>query len=235
MLGLKSVSHPDDPLPGMDVVIGGGFGDDRALDKIPAEGKDGYPGNNFVPGNVYLTEADMHTIDIRNGGKYVVASRAAGVNGQKSISEAAQSAAENGHRLLGFYGNGNYAGHLPFATANGDFRPTLGRTNKVEEYVAADLFENPTLRDMTAAAITVLSKNPRGFWLMVEPGDVDWANHDDNLDNSIGAVLSGDEAVKTITDWVEQKSNWKESLLIVTADHGHFLVLEKPELLVKPK
>jgi len=84
---------------------------------------------------------------------------------------------------------------------------------------------------MTTAALTVLEKNPKGFWLMVEAGDVDWANHDDNIDNSIGAVNSGDAAVKAITDWVEQHSNWMESLLIVTADHGHYLVLEKPELL----
>ena len=70
-----------------------------------------------------------------------------------------------------------------------------------------------------------------GFWLMVEAGDVDWANHDDNIDNSIGAVNSGDAAVKTITDWVERHSNWTESLMIVTADHGHYLVLERPELL----
>jgi alkaline phosphatase len=88
---------------------------------------------------------------------------------------------------------------------------------------------------MTSAAITVLSSNPRGFWLMVEPGDVDWGNHDNNIDNSIGAVISGDRAVKTITDWVEAHSNWKESLLIVTADHGHYLVLDQPELLIEKK
>ncbi|MBS0263009.1 MAG: alkaline phosphatase, partial [Planctomycetes bacterium] len=79
---------------------------------------------------------------------------------------------------------------------------------------------------------TVLGKNPKGFWLMVESGDVDWANHDNNIDNSIGAVNSGDAAVKTITNWVEKHSNWQESLLIVTADHGHYLVIEKPEALI---
>ena len=84
---------------------------------------------------------------------------------------------------------------------------------------------------MTAAALTVLEKNSKGFWLMVEAGDVDWANHNNNIDSSIGAVHSGDAAVKTITDWVERHSNWNESLLIVTADHGHYLVLERPELL----
>jgi alkaline phosphatase len=87
---------------------------------------------------------------------------------------------------------------------------------------------------MTSAALTALARNPKGFWLMVEAGDVDWANHDNNLDNSIGAVNSGDAAVKTITAWVEQHSNWKESVVIVTADHGHYLMLDRPELLVNP-
>ena len=86
--------------------------------------------------------------------------------------------------------------------------------------------------DMTRAALTVLEPNDNGFWLMLEAGDVDWANHDNNIDNSIGAVLSGDAAVKVLTDWVEQHSSWDETVLIVTADHGHYLVLEKPELLI---
>ena len=33
------------------------------------------------------------------------------------------------------------------------------------------------------------------------------------------------------TDWVEQHSNWQESLLIVTADHGHMLNILRPEAL----
>ena len=66
---------------------------------------------------------------------------------------------------------------------------------------------------------------------MVESGDVDWANHNNNIDNSIGAVLSGDDAVKVITNWVEKNSNWEDSLLIVTADHGHYFQLKKPNLL----
>ncbi len=235
MVGLKSISHPNEPLPGMDVVIGGGYGDIRQLDSSPNDGRDAPPGNNFVPGNAYLTDADIQAIDVRSGGKYVFSSRASGINGKENLAAAALSAATNGQRLLGFYGVGKYSGHLPFSTADGDFRPTAGRTSKTEEYEAADIVENPTLSDMTAAAITVLEKNPKGFWLMVEPGDVDWANHDNNLDNSIGAVLSGEKAVRTITDWVERRSNWNESLLIVTADHGHYLVLEKPELLVKQK
>lgn len=236
LLGLKSVIHPEKPLPGLDVLIGGGYGHTRTIDSLKLGTVDEEdPGNNFVPGNGYLTDADLHAVDVRNGGNYVTAIRSPGINGQQSLQQAARQAAESGKRLLGFYGNGQYSGHLPFATADADFNPTIGRKDTAEKYSAADLKENPSLAEMTQAALTVLSRNPKGFWLMVEPGDVDWANHDDNIDNSIGAVLSGDKAVKVITDWVDQHSNWKESVLIVTADHGHYLVLEKPQLLIVPK
>jgi alkaline phosphatase len=225
MLGLKSISHPEEPLPGMDVVIGGGHGDER--DKDQAQGQ------NFQPGNVYLTAADLRAVDVAHGGKYVTAIRTPGVNGRTRLMQAAEAARREGHRLLGFYGVGRYKGHLPYQTADGDYRPSPGRSKKAESYTPEDLTENPTLADMTRAALMVLGSKDR-FWLMVEPGDVDWANHDNNLDNSIGAVFSGDDAVKVITDWVEAHSNWRESLLIVTADHGHYLHIVRPELLVPP-
>jgi alkaline phosphatase len=68
---------------------------------------------------------------------------------------------------------------------------------------------------------------------MVEAGDVDWANHNNNLDDSIGAVFSGEAAFKKIVEWVEANSNWDETLLIVTADHGHLLNLTKPEIIAR--
>lgn len=224
MLGLKSISHPEQPLSGMDVVIGGGFGDDSA--------KNSGGGKNYVPGNVYLTADDLKTVDVRNGGRYRVAIRTAGVSGASGLLKASEEAARDGQRLLGFYGVGAYKGHLPFQTADGDFRPALGRSKKAESYSSADIDENPTLAEMTQAALNVLSQRDR-FWLMVEPGDVDWACHDNNLDNAAGAILSGDAAVKLIIDWVEKNSSWNESLLIVTADHGHYFHLREPELLFR--
>ncbi len=101
--------------------------------------------------------------------------------------------------------------------------------NTAEEYSPADLHENPRLPDIALAALNVLSKNPHGFWLMIEAGDVDWGNHDDNIDDSIGAVLDGDEAVKAVTDWTEAHGGWEDTVLIVTADHGHYFHLTKPE------
>ena len=229
MLGLPSIFHPDNPLPGLDVVIGGGFG--KRADDGDSQGK------NYEPGNVYFAASDLKQANIDQGGKYVTAVRQQGSNGGLMLRRAARRAAQGKHRLLGFYGVGKYNGHLPFQTADGDYKPVPGRKKEAEEYSEADVTENPTLKLMTNAAITVLSADDeaKGFWLMVEAGDVDWANHDDNLDNSIGAVNSGDQAVRAITRWVEKNSNWDESLLIVTADHGHDFHLKKPEALVSAR
>ena len=228
MLGLPSIAHPTQALPGMDVVIGGGFGNTGN----PRDGGRNQ-GANYVQGNVYLTDDDLRTVAVRHGGLYVTAVRTEGRDGSELLREAVAAALIGDHRMLGFFGNGKYGGHLPFATADRRYDPAQGVGKNTEKYTSADLVENPTLAEMTTAAIEVLARDEKPFWLMVEAGDVDWANHDDNLDNSIGAVNSGDDAVRVITDWVEAHSNWNEALVIVTSDHGHMLNLVKPELLVK--
>jgi len=222
LLGLPSVGHPEHPLPGVDVLIGCGYGVER--------GKDKGQGSNFVPGNAYLTQEDLQKADVRNGGKYQIVQRESGVMGSIALRDAAQEAIENQQRLLGFFGT-SY-GHLPFRTADGQYNPTIGRKRTAESYTDADLKENPVLADMATSALNVLNRDSTPFWLMVEAGDVDWANHDNNIDNSIGAVFSGDAAVKAVTDWVEKNSSWDETVMIVTADHGHYLTLEHPELLL---
>ena len=101
-----------------------------------------------------------------------------------------------------------------------------------EIYSPADVEENPTLSDMATAALDVLSKRSQTFWLMIEAGDVDWANHANNIDNSIGAVISGDDAFRAVTDWIEHHGGWDDTVVILTADHGHYFMLDQPEMLV---
>ncbi|MCA9236652.1 MAG: alkaline phosphatase [Planctomycetales bacterium] len=229
LLGLPSISHPEQPLQGLDLLIGGGYGVEVQTD--------GSQGENFVPGNKYLTQSDLHAVDVANGGRYVVAQRTVGVPGADGLMTAARQAVEKGARLLGFFGvfdQGSHgSGNLPFATADRKYDPAPDADGFTIAYQQADLQENPALADMASAALTVLAADDSPFWLMVEAGDVDWANHANNLDDSIGAVNSGDAAVRVITDWVEQNSNWDESLLIVTADHGHYLIIDRPELLIR--
>lgn len=223
MLGLESIAQAagrEARHPGLDVVLGAGFG--QSLKEIKTQGKNG------VAGNPYIAAADLQAIDVRNGGKYVVVQRSPGVPGRSALLAAAETASKTDRRLFGFFGAQN--GHLPYRTADGDYKPAKGRLKAAERYSPADLDENPTLADMTEAALTVLaSQNDKPFALFVEAGDVDFALHDNNLDNAVGAILSGEQAVETIISWVETHSNWNDSVLIVTADHGHYLVLDQPE------
>lgn len=228
LVGLPSVSHPESALPGMDVVLGGGFGTIEKPSGAKAQGK------NLVPGWKYITKETLKKADIKNGGQYTVAVRTPDKKGSCGLKEATKHAIQNKTRLLGVYGVGKYSAHLPFQTASGNYQPAPGK-NKAEVYSESDLRENPVLAEMTESALQVLSQYKKGFWLMVEAGDVDWANHDNNLDNSIGAVKSGDAAFKVITDWVEKNSNWDETVIILTADHGHYLHIDQPQALIPPK
>ena len=226
MLGLESIVQQDGKgprLPGLDVVIGAGYGQVIADANLLSQGKNAAKGQNL-----YLADADLEAIDARHGGKYVVATTKLEVKGDESLQKAANEAARDGRRLFGFHGTNT--NHLPFRTADGDYRPAAGIKGTRESYSADDLWENPTLADMTRAALTVLAAKPdQPFALFVESGDVDFALHDNNLDNAIGAVYSGEQAIKVILEWVEKHSNWDESAMIVTADHGHYLVIDDPE------
>jgi alkaline phosphatase len=127
LLGLPSISHPQ-PLLGLDVLIGGGFGDKttKTGQALANAGTALLTGNttskgqgaNFVPGNQWLTDADRKTIDVTNGGRYVVAERTPGVNGRDGLTSAAKQAATSGKRLFGFYGIAAAKGHLLFTTAD---------------------------------------------------------------------------------------------------------------------
>ncbi len=225
MLGLEGVTQKagkEARHPGLDVVIGTGHGivaNQSALAK---------QGDNAVPGPLFVTEADKRAIDAANGGRYVVVETTPGVQGSRALLDAAEAAARGGHRLFGLFGREGLD-HLPYRTADGRFDPAPGIRGKAEAYTPSDLFEQPSLADMTEAALTVLAADPaKPFALFVEAGDVDFALHDNNLDNAVGALYSGEAAIKVILDWVERNSNWDDSVLIVTADHGHYLVIDDP-------
>ncbi|MBN2829946.1 MAG: alkaline phosphatase [Candidatus Cloacimonetes bacterium] len=77
----------------------------------------------------------------------------------------------------------------------------------------------PSLSEMTAVALNVLDNNPEGFFLLVEGGAIDPAAHENEPGRLIEEMLSFNETIRFISEWVEKNSNWKETLVIVTADH----------------
>jgi alkaline phosphatase len=224
MLGLPSISSRighEPPHPGLDVVIGAGWGNAGEDVDYVKQGANAFHGQNM-----FLAEPDLHAIDAAHGGPYIVAIREKGVNGRERLMAAASEAAASGKRLFGFYGLPK-SSHIPFSTADGDFKPVKSVSGVAEKYSPDDLNENPRLADMTRAALKVIAADPsKPFALFVEAGDVDFALHSNNLDNAVGAVYDGEAAFKVIVDWVNTHSNWDDSVVIVTSDHGHYLVLD---------
>ena len=220
--------------PGLDVVMGTGFGVISTPRSLAAQGTNG------VLGNLFITDADLAAIDVKNGGKYIVAHTEPGTSGGQSLKRAATEAARRSARLFGFFGRTGLD-HLPYQTADGRYDPapslnSSGKLSPAESYSPADLTEQPTLAQMTEAALTALAgQSNRPFALFIEAGDVDFALHANNLDNAVGAVYSGEEAIRIVIRWVETNSNWDDSLMLVSSDHGHYLVVDDPQALAAIK
>lgn len=87
------------------------------------------------------------------------------------------------------------------------------------------LDNQPTLPTMTTGALNYLSQNKKGFFLMVEGGAVDWAAHGNHTARIIEEQIDFNSSVSAVIEWVENNSNWEETLLIVTTDHGNSYVL----------
>lgn len=78
--------------------------------------------------------------------------------------------------------------------------------------------KTPTLAEMSAKAIEVLSQSKNGFVLQIESGKVDWAAHANDLGGLIHEQIQFDEAIKIAMDFAEKD---KETLVIITTDHGN--------------
>lgn len=74
----------------------------------------------------------------------------------------------------------------------------------------------PTLVEMTEKSLELLSKNPKGFFLMVEGGQIDWGGHNNDAGVMLQELLQLDDAVRVIFDWARKRD---DTLVIVTADH----------------
>lgn len=74
----------------------------------------------------------------------------------------------------------------------------------------------PNLKEMTEKAIEILSKNEKGFFLMVEAGALDWMLHDNDQGAALAELLELDETLGYIKQWADDNP---DTMVIVTADH----------------
>jgi alkaline phosphatase len=72
------------------------------------------------------------------------------------------------------------------------------------------------LPNATKIALEKLSKNPKGFFLMVEGSQIDWGGHDHDANYLISELIDFDKTMGVALDFAQNNSN---TLVIVTADH----------------
>jgi alkaline phosphatase len=172
----------------------------------------------------YLSSAD-YTL-LQSSREYLLAERQTGIDGNSTIAAMAAEAAAAGQKLFGLFGNSSGQFDYPLVS-NRPGAPDVVRGN----------IENPSLAEAAKAALKVLSQNRNGLFLMVEQGDIDWANHANDFKSMVGGIYDLDEAVKAIETYIDQPGDdldWDNTLMIVTSDHGNsYMRLNSAEPLQK--
>ena len=106
-----------------------------------------------------------------------------------------------------------------FEAAPTDGTPVLGLFESSHMKYEADRAGEPSLAEMTAAAIKALSAKggDNGFFLQVEAGRVDHANHAGNLARTVADQKAFADAVAMADELTDDA----DTLIVVTADHEH--------------
>lgn len=147
-------------------------------------------------GRRHFIEADVADEEGKNGKR---------TDGMNLVEEAKKLGAQ-------YAWNDKTAGQLKT-----DGTPILALFESSHMKYEADRTGEPSIAEMTELAIKSLSNNKEGFFLSVESGRVDHANHDGNAQRMVTDGVAFAEAVAKAMDM----TNPEETLIIVTADHEH--------------
>ncbi|GEE01345.1 alkaline phosphatase [Gordonia spumicola] len=124
--------------------------------------------------------------------------------------------------LLGVFADGNLPRVWGKATAVKDGNKQPAVTCAPNPEFTSNV---PKLGDMTSKAIDLL-KGDKGFFLQVESGSIDKANHDADPCGQIGETVQLSDAVTTALAFAKES---KDTLVIVTGDHAHSSQVAEPD------
>ena len=128
---------------------------------------------------------------------------AAGYQLVTNRTELANLRAGPGCRAFGLFGGGN----MPYEAQK------VAAATQPDQ---AQLLDMPGLPEMAQAALQLVSKEPKGFFLMVEGALIDKSANKKGEALCIPEVVEFDKAVKVVMGWA---SGRKDTLVIVVADH----------------
>ena len=77
--------------------------------------------------------------------------------------------------------------------------------------------QEPSLTDMTVAAIKMLQKEENGFFLFVEGGRIDHAHHDTKVQKALEETKEFSRAI----EFARKMTSESDTLIVVSSDHSH--------------
>ncbi|MBQ8520457.1 MAG: alkaline phosphatase [Bacteroides sp.] len=156
--------------------------------ELPVTGFDFYGGGGFVKPNTTYDKKEAPSIySFFDEAGYTVA------RGLQEYKEKSKGA----HKMILMQREGAASADLPFA---------IDRTG-----------DDLSLAQITESAVSFLTKDNKGFFLMIEGGRIDKACHGNDARTMFGEVMDMDEAVKVAYEFY--KRHPKETLIVITADH----------------
>jgi len=100
-----------------------------------------------------------------------------------------------------------------------------GKVKWVQEHMSyeydRDPFKEPSLSQMTSKAIDALTRNTKGYFLVIEGGRIEHALSSGNAKRALADVIAFDDAVRMAL----AKVDLSNTLIVVTANHDHTIAL----------
>ncbi|WCJ64660.1 alkaline phosphatase [Agrobacterium tumefaciens] len=135
---------------------------------------------------------------------YIALFKEAGYSLATSKAELATAAGTNTGKILGLFHTGNMD-----AVLDREF---------LKKGTTAKFPDQPGLVDMTKVALDNLSKNPEGFFLLVEAASIDKMSHPLDWDRAIFETIEFDKTIGIAREFAAKNP---DTLIIVTGDHTH--------------
>lgn len=137
-------------------------------------------------------------------------------------NNTALAASSNSSRTLGIFSVSNMAKWLD----RNVYRQNLYNQSNSPDGLKKDAVDQPGLKEMTLKAIDILTTRSKadgdkGWFLMSEAASIDKQMHTLDYDRALGELLELDDTVKASIAHLKTLNSFKETLIIVTADHGH--------------
>ncbi|MGC4392582.1 alkaline phosphatase [Agrobacterium sp. M50-1] len=135
---------------------------------------------------------------------YIALFKEAGYTLATSKAELATAAGTNTGKILGLFHTGNM--------------DTALDREFLKKGTTAKFPDQPGLVEMTKVALGELSKNPDGFFLMVEAANVDKMSHPLDWDRAVVDTIEFDKAIGVAREFAAKNP---DTLIVVTGDHTH--------------